>query len=229
MASNDLTVMFLTVNKVPEKWAAYHKKVLLEAIKDRPLITVSKEPMPDLPGINIIQEEEPSYSNIYLSMLKAARLAETPYVAMAEDDTLYHHSHYDKFRPPMDTFAYNRTRWSLFTWREPTYNMRDRISNCSFIGPTKLTIEALEERFDKYPEGTPHRRTGELGKERLDKMLGLTIRKRMDFNTVTPVIQFNHDYGTDESMVSHRKAMGPIRAYDLPHWGHARDLLANFE
>ena len=49
----DLTVIFLTVNRVPDKWAKFHKKVLLEAIGETPIITVSKKSLDW--GINLIQ------------------------------------------------------------------------------------------------------------------------------------------------------------------------------
>ena len=42
---NDLTVIMLTPNLVPKKWAQFHKQKLLEAIGDTPLITVSKKPL----------------------------------------------------------------------------------------------------------------------------------------------------------------------------------------
>lgn len=56
-----------------------------------------------------------------------------------------------------------------------------------------------------------------------------TVRKGVDFNTVTPVIQMNHGYGTDKSVLRHTKAYRAIRAYDLPHWGYAKDLITKFK
>ena len=48
----DLTVLMLTPNKVPEKWAEYHKTSLLEAIGNTPLITISNKPLDW--GINLL-------------------------------------------------------------------------------------------------------------------------------------------------------------------------------
>jgi hypothetical protein len=42
--------------------------------------------------------------------------ATTEYIATAEDDTLYHKSHF-AFRPKC--FGYNMNKWSLFTWSDP--------------------------------------------------------------------------------------------------------------
>ena len=44
-------------------------------------------------------------------------------------------------------------------------------------------IEALEERFAKYPESIPEKLVGELGRERIERNLGVTLRKAC----ITPV------------------------------------------
>lgn len=222
---SDLTVIYITANMVPAKWVKYQMEVLKEAIGDAKLLIVSRD-AEAMPETTILDTMPKSYSNIYYMLLQGAKLATTPYIAMAEDDVLYTRKHFYTFRPQADEFAYNRNRWSLFTFGEPTYSLRDRISNCSLIAPTKLAIEALTERFTKHPNGS--KITGELGKERTEKHLGVTIRKRVDFYSLDPIVQFNHDYGTDEVMLSHRKRMGWIRAYDIPTWGRSEELVKKF-
>jgi hypothetical protein len=222
----DLTVLFLTVNRVPEIWAAFHRIILLEAIKDFPLITISRKPM-DL-GLNLLQTEPASSANIYVQMLKGAKQATTPYVAVAEDDVLYCREHFISFRPPPDTFAYNMTRWSLYTFGECMYSYKHRIGNFALIAPRQLMIEALEERFAKYPGGTPEDKTGELGKPRTEKRLGVTLRNSVEFWTTTPIVQFSHDFGIEEIQRKHTKRMGWIRAYDIPYWRKAEDLRKRF-
>jgi hypothetical protein len=207
----------------------YHRSVLLEAIGDADLITISKQFVSGYPGINILQTEPESSSNIYWQMLKGARLAKTPYIAIAEDDVLYCPEHFNKFRPQMDEFGYNMTRWSLYTFGEPVYSWRHRIGNFSLIAPRELLIEALEERFAKYPNGTPIKHTGEVGKPRTDKILGLTPRKLVEFWTTTPIIQFSHDFGTEPIQRNHRKRMAMVRAYDIPLWGRSEELVKKFK
>ncbi len=228
----DLTIIFLTSNKVPEKWAAYHKEVLLKAAGRYPIITVSKKPT-DI-GMNIL--DEPHANGFYWQMLRAAKLAATPYVAVAEDDTLYHANHFGTYRPPLDTFAYNQCRWSLFTWgTPPTYSWRIKKVGAAFLGPRELTIEALEERFAKYPEGIPDRYCGELGANNSEKCLRISARKSVDFYSCDPIVQVNHDHfsaieNTLEAIARrHKKKMGPIRAYDIPIWGKAEDLVKKFQ
>ena len=92
----------------------YHNKIMLEAIGNYPLITISRLSM-DLPGIQLRQNEEQSHDKIYKLMLQGAKIAKTPYIAMVEDDMLYSRDHFE-LRPPLDTFGYNWNRWSLFTW-----------------------------------------------------------------------------------------------------------------
>lgn len=214
----DLTVIFLTVNKVPEKWAEYHKKVLLEAIGDAPIITMSMKPLDW--GINVLQDGEPSVSNIYRQMLRASNIADTDYVAIAEDDTLYPKEHF-KFRPPLDKFAYNMSRWGILSWMEhPAYYYRHRESNSTLIAPRKLLIECLGQ----YPDGA----FGEVGKERVMKKLGLDY-KAIRFYSQIPVVNFAHKNAIDELEQREKKSeTKALRAYDIPHWGRAEELVKKF-
>lgn len=219
MVSNDLTIIFLTVNKVPEQWVVYHRKILLEAVGDSPIITISREPV-DL-GINLIQKQEPSVINIYKQILRGAKKAATPYIAIAEDDCLYPKEHF-MYRPPMDTFAYDGTRWGLFTWGTPTYYYKNRISNAAMIAPRELVIKSLEERFKKYPTAE---RIGELGKEK-----GTTINRRnmfMYYSTVA-MLFLSHVNAIDHLEQTRRKRMGMVRAFDIPRWGKAKDIVKHF-
>jgi len=184
---NDLTIIFLTVNKVPKQWAEYHKKVLLEAIGDMPVITIAREKL-DWGHINLVQEGEIGDNQIYTQMLRGAKLAKTPYIAMAEDDTLYPKEHFIQFRPQLDEFAYNNARWGLFAWGEPMYHWRHRIVNSTFIGPVELTIKALEERYEKYPDGTPEFLAGELGRPIVERRLGLPSYKLVEFYSTVAII-----------------------------------------
>lgn len=222
----DLTIIFLTVNRVPKQWAAYHLDVLKKAIGKASVISITKEPM-DF-GLNIIQDEPEGAANIYRQMLRAAKIADTPFLAMAEDDTLYSPEHFNMFRPPLDTFAYNMNRWSIFTWGEPMYSLRYRKSNCSAILPRVATIEALEERFAKFPNGMPDKLAGEIGRGMVERNLGVTVRKTVEWYSYEPVVQFNHDFGIDHLQTSHRKRHSPVRAFDIPYWGKAAELVKRF-
>lgn len=228
MVEKDLTIIFLTVNKLPKKWVAFHRRVLLKAARGYDIITVSRLPMPDMPGLNIIQQESVSASNIYWQMLRAAKLATTKYVAVAEDDSLYHPEHFRRFRPGEHTFAYNMTRWSLFTWGEPTYHWKDRISNLTLICSRTVLIKALEERFNKYPEGTPHDKTGELGKWKTERQLGLPHYDMVKFQTTVPVVNLNHTESIDLRENRKVKRMGKLRSYDIPYWRKAEDIIKHF-
>lgn len=225
MGFSDLTVIYLTASLIPEAFAHYQRGVLLNAIGDTPLISVSRKPL-DF-GTNLLDTEEKSISNIYFQMLRAAKLAATPYVAVAEDDALYPREHFKRCRP-VDAFAYNRNRLLLFTWGEPMYSWKDRISNATLIAPRELAIEALEERFAKYPHGTPLDQTGELGKDRNERNLGLKERKSVNFYTDNSVVVFNHDFASEEYQRRHIKKPGSIRSYDVPLWGRAEEQVKKF-
>ncbi len=227
MKPNDITIIMLTANKVPEAWAKFHKEKLLESAGNIPIITLSAKPLDW--GINVIQTEPYGISNVYWQLLKGARMAKTEFIAVAEDDTLYPKAHFE-YRPPADTFCYNQNKFGLFTWGTPTYYWKDRIKNSTLVALRKLTIEALEERFAKYPQGTPAPPyfTGELGRSNIENNLGVTLRKSAWFSTEISVVNIDHEFGIDHLGRTHRKAMGILRSYDIPYWGRAEDLIKKF-
>lgn len=219
---NDLTAIFLTNNEVPESWAAFHRSVLLKELDGTPLITMSRKPM-DL-GINILQDKPKSLSNIYWQLLRAAKIAKTDYIAVVEDDSLYPREHF-LYRPRKDRIGYNMNHWSLFTWGTPTYSWRNRRGNYTMLSYRKLVIEALEERFKKYPDGTPERITGEIGRPMVERNMGITLRPVEEFETTVGIINFNHSNASDDLQLRQRKSLGEIRAYDIPFWGKAEALV----
>lgn len=217
----NLTIIFLTLKKLPTEWQKFHYETLLKAANGAKIIEIS-------PDGDLIQNEEPSNSNVYRQLLRGAKAATTEYIAVAEDDTLYPVDHF-QYRPKKGVFAYNQSHWSLFTWGEPTYSWRDRLGNYTLIAHRDDVIEALTERFEKYPNGTPEGKTGEIGRWRTDTQLGLTQREVEEFKTNTPVINICHQLGLDDRARRRRKNLGTLRAYDIPVWRRASDLIKHFK
>ena len=225
-ASSDITIIMLTANKVPKGWAEFHKQKLLEAAGDSPIITISAEHLDW--GQNIIQSGPYGASNIYLQMLKGAKIATTDYIGIAEDDVLYPKEHFE-YRPPDDSFAYNMNRFNIFTWGKPVYSWKNRMGNFTLIAPRKLLIEALEERFEKYPNGTIEALSGEIGRKDMEEKLGLTRRNAIWFSTPISVIHIDHEFGLDQLARTHRKSKGILQAFDIPYWGRAKDIIRIFK
>lgn len=226
MMKDDLTVLFLTVNRVPKTWAEYHRSVLIEAAGNNPIITIAKE-LQSWGHKNITQDGDICVNSIYKNMLIGAKLATTKYIGIAEDDTLYEQEHFNSFRPALDTFSYNLCRWQIHTW-EPIYYLRHRYGNFALIAPRELMIETLEEIYDKYPKGIPDGLAGELGRVRIEKRLGITHRKNTQFETTIGIVCVHHENGLDPYEQRKVKRLGKIRAYDIPYWGRSRDLIKRF-
>lgn len=218
----------MTLNKVPEKWVPYHRKALEEAADGAPIISVSREPM-DF-GTNIIQTEPASAANIYWQTLRAAKIATTPYIGIAEDDTLYPKEHYHGFRPSLDTFAYNKTRWGVLTWGKPMFYWIPRVSHMTLIAPRELAVEALEERFKKYPIDGDNKKDGggELGKSWMEERLGVTLRKSIEFYTSDPIMYFQHIESVDPLNRTRKKRMSRVRALEIPIWGRSEEMIKKF-
>jgi hypothetical protein len=201
----------------------------MKVAKGIPIISVTRKPLKL--GINLLDTDKKCYWNIYMQMLRAAKLASTPFVAMVEDDTLYSKEHFTDFRPPPNAVSYNRSRWSLFSWVEDPekqiYCMRQRVSNCSLIAPREYLIEALEERHAKHPNGNDY--VGEVGRWKVDRRLGVTRRRVVEWYSRVPIIQLNHRTGTDiGGGVGRTKRHGQIKAIDIPYWGKARSIIENY-
>jgi len=225
----DLTVVYLTLNRTPIDWATFHMEALVKAVGDYPVISVSKEPLNF--GLNIIDYGEPCYSNIYRQLLRACHRADTEFIATAEDDVLYSREHYNEFRPEADEFSYNRSRWSVFSWEgnQAIYCLRNRISNCSLIARRELVIEALEERFARYAGDTiPESLMGECGRNKLEKQMGITLRKQRDWWSTCPIIHMNHPNGSEVLQARKWKSHGQLKALDIPYWGKASDIAQRY-
>jgi len=211
----DLTIIFLTFNRVAPKWAEYHKEKLIEAIGDTSVITISREPLNW--GTNLLQTEY-SVRNVYTQILRGAKLAVTPYIAIAEDDTLYPKEHF-QFRPPMDKFAYNVNRWGLFTWGRGTYFSKPRIATGLMIAPRGLVISSLEKKLEFS--------SGEIS-GRNARELGYRTANTIEFTTEYPVVCVSHPRSLDPLSQRARKKLGPVQRFDLPPWGNAKQLVSRF-
>lgn len=222
----DLTAIFLTCNDLPPAWTKYHEEVLLDSLQGAPLITMSMKPM-NL-GVNVLQDAPKSFSNIYWQLLRGAKMATTDYIAVVESDTLYPKEHFLQ-RPPKGTIGYNMNFWHLFTWGEPQYMWRNRRGNYSMLSDRLYVIDALEERFNKWKDGTPDRMTGEIGRPMVEHNLNISERKVHEFETTVAVVNIQHPFGSDEMQRNQRKRGGLVRAYDIPFWGKASELIKKFK
>lgn len=232
-----MTVIFLTSNTVPEYWAEYHKNILLEAIEGYPLITISRKQL-DFGDVNILDTGARTATNYYVQLLQAAKMATTPYIGIAEDDTLYHKDHFRCFRPQMDVFSYDMHIWTLATYIPPIYSRWENTkTGAAGIYPREECIDAVTERLSIIPPDAPptwHYRRGEPGTGFEDE-LGVKRRRSVGFKSTNAVIQFDHEYfsnwtnNEDTIERRRRKRFGTIKAYDIPYWGHAKELVKNFK
>ena len=223
----DITILYITMNTIPQKWVDFQTHHLLKAADGAKIISISRHPMSL--GENHIDMDPPGYWNLYMQILRGAILSTTPYVALAEDDVLYTRAHFHEFRPALNTIAYDRSRWSLFTWeKDPFYCLRQRISNCSMIAPREYLISALEERRIRWPNGPEEKLLGEVGRQKVDHRLNVSQRGCVEFYSYGPIVQLNHPGGHDLTQKTQWKRHGQIRAYDIPYWGPAKEILSHY-
>lgn len=197
----------------------------MSAVGDRPLITISAKPV-DMPGMHLIQEGPFCATNVYRQLLRGAKLAETKYVAVAEDDTLYTRRHFSDFRPPDDAVAYDMSRWSVFSWKgkDAFFSAIRKHGNFTMIGPRQLVIDALSEREEKWPNGHPKDYTGEIGRREVEGVLKVTRRKLVEWWCIEPMINLCHPQGLSPNYINTpglARKPGELKALSVPYWGSA--------
>jgi len=228
----DLTIIYLTTNKMPQRWVEFHREHLLRAIGDRPMVVISANEMDwGRKDTKYLRQQEPfSAWNVYVQLYNGVCEARTPFIAVAEDDTLYTKEHFRDFRPRSDEVAYDMARWSVFSWQErPMFSMIRKRGNFTMIGPRELVVDALAERMHLHPEATPdlEKRAGEIGRPDVERRLRVTRRKAVEFYARKPIVNLAHPQGLSPTYIGHptlKRAHGEMRAYEIPHWGKAADI-----
>ena len=221
----DITIIYYTANTLREPFATNARKQLVKASRGIPITSVSQKPL-DL-GQNIcVGDIGRSYLNIYRQMLVGAKEAKTKYIAMAEDDVLYSFRHFVDFRPNDDEFAYDMSRWSIYTWtKPPLYSIKYRRSNTTLLCPRDLFIEAMEERFRRWPDDSKVNLGVWSEPGKYERKLGVTKRKSVEYSSQVPCIVFSHEDAIGYDYQGKSKAVGFLKAYDIPVWGTAEHVL----
>ena len=225
---SDITICYYTANVIPEAFHRATIEKLLESANGIPIVSVSHKPM-EL-GTNIVVDWKRHHISIYRQALLAAKTATTKYIAMAEDDALYPPDHFTGHRPADDTFAYNFNQWGIYTWvTPPIYSHKGRRNLYSLVCNRELFIRAMEERFALYPDidKIPIKYWAEPGK--YENQLGVPEHKSESFNTGNPIVVFSHETALAYAGLGSRKRLGDLRAYDIPYWGKASDIIKMYK
>lgn len=218
----ELTIVFYTANVIPEHFAEAVRGQLAMVVDGLPIVSVSHKPI-DF-GKNIIVNLPRHHLSIYRQALIGAKVAKTKYIALCEDDVLYSPEHF-KHRPQPGKFAYNLGHWGVYTWQfEPIFSWKGRRNMHSLICERELFIEAMEERFARYPDYDDVDLSiwSEPGK--YERQLGVTQRETETFWTNPPNVVFSHENALAYNNLGTRKKIGELRAYDVPYWGHVKDI-----
>jgi len=196
--AQDLSIIYASAHKAPEPFLRKIREQLDLAVGDCPIIETHTTP------------EKSSITNYYKDLIEVAKDCATPYIAFAEDDTLYPDEHFNQRPSNMETFAYNMTRWNLYTWSDPFYSLRQRMILATLIAPREKFIEVMEKRLENPDESkmVEPGRGGELSE---------------NFETYNPVVVFTHPdaFGYMEG----KKQASKIRALSIPYWGSAEGVM----
>ncbi len=222
-----LTIIYISACVAPESFRKEVQETLLKAAQGQPIISVTHKPV-DI-GANIVVDLPRSQASIYRQVLLGAKQADTPYVAVAEDDVLYSPEHF-KFRPKYGHWGYNMNSWNIYTWGEPMFSYKapgGRRNLNGLISDRLMLIDHLERRFELFPDEVDINIFGEPGK--YDNQLGTTPYPSQDFYINPPNIVFSHQTNLQFQGLGTRKALGQIRATEIPYWGSAKTIVSKYE
>lgn len=232
MHHDDLTIIYYTSNTISDYFMTNTQKVLLRAIGDTPVISVSFQKTVIGPNcINYCIGEQPrSKYTLYKQILYGATRAQTKYVATAEDDMLYASEHFTHRPPDDEMFSYNVNKWSVFSWVKPAiFSYRVRKSMTSLITTRDALVKTLTERYTKYPNLESIRPKifdlywGEPG--RFEYHLGIPAVKTEEYRSSVPNIVFSTSEALGFQELGQRKAHSKIRADRVEPWGTAEEVL----
>lgn len=223
----NMTIVYYTANVAPEGFMKKNQEQILKATEGCPLISVSQKPMEF--GENIcIGDIGRSHLNIYRQALIGAKAAKTKYVAFVEDDVMYSSDHF-KHTPKDGHFAYDMNIWTFYTFYKPRcFSYKNRINFNGLICEKDLFIEAMEERFIRWPDDsvTPIRRWAEPSK--YERQLGVTVRNREIYMAKTPSVAFYHESALSYLHLGRRKNIGLDQRTELAPWGKAEEMMSYY-
>ena len=210
----NITLLYYTANKIPEKFAKNIREHLLWSSKGKPIISISQQPMDfgkeNIHAIGLV----PNMYNIYIQIVMGAEKAKTKYVACCEDDVLYCQEHFD-FEPTERAFYYNNSVRHL---RPKGYYCNENILMSQCIVERDYLLETFALRFKKFT--TPESIVGSFGEPgREEHLIGLPKVEGRFFQTEIYPIIFHHRYG-----ISGVRVVDTEIVQELPHWGKANEL-----
>jgi hypothetical protein len=226
---SDLTVIYITANEIPPGFNSSVIAYLSIAIgKDTPFISVSKKLL--VFTNNIVVDIPRSHVNIYRQALIGVKAAETKYIAIAEDDIFYSPEHFKKRPTRPNVFAYNIACWSIYTWsKPPIFSYTGRRNHGMLICERDLYIKAMEERFAKFTDDSQIDNSIWAEPGKYERQLGVTVQESEVFYTDPACVMFSHPQGLSHNTLGERKRLAPIRAYEIPHWGRAEEVVKLYD
>lgn len=215
---DDLTIIYYTCNMEKPEFESKIQKSLLDAIGDRPLVSVSQKPMNF--GKNIcVGEVGRSPFNVWRQFQIGVQEAETKFVCPAEADFLY----------PKERFEFKPDREDVFYTMEPVFMLHNGeflrlvmgVSDASVVVGRDYAIESLKTMLSRNtrgrfwePEPKQHRLKRPFYQRNLHSV-----------RLPVPILTFK----TPENMNpfdSHYRKRGNVDI--LPHWGTVRELTGKY-
>lgn len=211
----DATVIYYSSNRENPEFESKVVETLLASVGDRrKIISVTQKPM-DV-GQNIcVGIQDQCYANEFRQIQIALNAVTTPYIIVAESDTLYPPSYFD-FDPPERGHAYHYPNvWVHYTQFNgvPKYWFK-KVSDCAQMVDRDLWLSMINPVMDARPEWSKAEDVG---------VPPLQFRDKGKFYMPDgdPVVTVKTRNGVKSNTLTKR---GHPPKFDLPYWGKASHL-----
>lgn len=215
MKNPQTTVIYYTSNREPKEFEQKIRDLLLEAIGGLPLISVSQKPI--IFGKNIcVGDVGVSNQNAHRQFQIGAMAATTPFIHVAEADTLYP-KEYFQYLPPTIDRIYWMPIYLLYlnrrSWRRDRFYLKGA-SECSIVVGREYIINLIENNLNGRGMWCPERENGKTTSRIITSHKTCSL-----FNLKIPIISVKSGY----SMHGSHECIG--RTKILPYWGTPDDVI----
>lgn len=209
----EITVLYYTSNRENEFFENKVMETIMQNKGDLPLVSVSQKPMNF--GHNIcVGIQDSCYHNEFRQIQIGLMAVKTPYVIIAEADTLYPPDYF-VFRPQVRGRAYMYDNvWVHYTQFNgiPKFWFKKN-SDCAQIVDRDVWLEKINKALNLTPQWTS-KENGTIS----------NVQHRADGEYMwngNPVITFKTVNGVKFNTAT-KKGIPP--RYNLPYWGNAKEL-----
>lgn len=214
-------IVYYTDNSAPRNLLKTVRRILIKSAGNIPIIWVSQKPIAEEPNI-VLSGIGRSHHSRCLQILTGTRRADADVIFFAENDVIYHPSHFEFEPPDKDIFFYNLNRWWLRTSDGQASYKEGRGSLSQLVAYKELIEDFFTRRVFFYAQGKRIKCGTEPGKHNCKEMPPYKIGY---FYSNFPSVDIRHEHNFTKS---DKFKTGYILRDEIPGWGKTKGRYKEF-